>query len=133
VSLFKISYESILLSAQCTKTIVKVAYIHNSWSTNNSVGLETFLCVNGSCHRPFDQSMHANFRGPAVVVCNQLISLSLTLCTNMALVMQSISTVVNKNPKLRLKNSVRAKFSHLKCGKNLETRSFKSRKIIHYL
>jgi transcription initiation factor IIE alpha subunit len=40
---------------------------------------------------------------------------------------------VNKNPKLRLKNSVRAKFSCLKCGKNLELRSFKSRKIIHNL
>jgi len=40
---------------------------------------------------------------------------------------------VNKNAKLRLKNSVRAKFSCLKCGKNLESRSFKPRKIIHYL
>jgi len=40
---------------------------------------------------------------------------------------------MNKNPKLRLRKSVRAKFSHLKCGKNLESRSFKSRKIIHYV
>jgi hypothetical protein len=80
-SLFKISCESIFLSAQCTKTNVKVAYIHNSWSTYNSVELEIFLCVNGSCHRPFDQSMHANSRGSAI---NSDIT-SLTLCTIMAL------------------------------------------------
>ena len=60
VSLYKSFNMSILLSPMYIMTHLQVTYIHDSWSTSNSVLLETLLCVHCSSHKLLDNHAYAN-------------------------------------------------------------------------
>lgn len=132
--LHKLLYEPILLSAWCVTSNHSIVYIHNSWSINYSIGLETCLFINiAPALSILTDHMYANSWELVVHYCgfSQSIQTSIQFCctyTHHTSICERNSTVVNPNHKMRFLNGVGTNLWCLKCWRNPKLRTF-----VHYL